>query len=114
MTAPFGALDKIVIRVPRGLGSEIFRRAKEDGCSRAEYLRRVLCEAVDYVPEPRQVPEIKLPLVRCKPAPEAPKAVDLLARGYSATQIASILRMPYRRVLELIGQGVDDEVMGTP
>lgn len=115
--------DLVTIRagVPPALADAIHRKAHAQGISASAFMRELLAlgvgETKDIEP-PRTISSI--PWVdrrkEVKPAidlpPELETPYDLFARGYSATQIAAVLKMPYREVLAQVGSRVDAMKVG--
>ena len=112
MTHPMGIVDHCDVRLPEGLGRALDKMASEQKCTRSELIRRIICEAIDYYP-PERAPDELPPQpvfknVEVKSDENAPNAcLDLFLRGWTATQIAAILRIPYKLVMQKIGADTD-------
>ncbi len=112
MTRPLGIVDHCDVRLPEGMGRALDRMASEQRCTRSELIRRIICDAIDYEPverhtEPQEPPEPSFKAARAEPVDEAETILDLFQRGWTATQIAAMKRIRYRRVMEIIGKQVD-------
>lgn len=102
--------DLVTIRagVPPALADAIHRKATAQGISASAFMRELLAvgmgETADIEAPRKMSPKATKP-VQLPPELETP--YDLFARGYSANQIAAVLKMPYREVLAQVGSRVD-------
>lgn len=108
MTRPMGIVDHCDVRLPEGMGRALDKMASLQKCTRSELIRRIICEAIDYQPPARTEEQLPPPptfkKVEATSEATAPNAcLDLFLRGWTATQIAAILRIPYKLVMQKIG-----------
>lgn len=102
----------IAVRLPNDVAAAYHARALMQGISASACIREVLALDVSRtgeMPEPRVM---VLKPVKLPPKPESETPYSLFTRGYSANQIAAVLRMPYRDVLASIGKRVDAMKVG--
>lgn len=105
-----GLAEMIAVRVPLELGARLNKIAKQANVSRAEYVRGVLAEAAYYKPRVEVKPDpVRAPYIPA-PEPERQSSFQLFERGFTGTQIAAILKIPYRLVMHEIGVGVDGAI----
>lgn len=102
----------IAVRLPDDVADAYHRRAIEQGISASACIRETLAFEVrrtGELPEPRTMVSKS---VKAVPQPHSETPYGLFTRGYSANQIAAVLRMPYRDVLASIGKRVDAMKVG--
>ena len=118
LLTPNGWEKEMRIRLSQKLHSAINRMASTESVTVPEMIRRMLEDAVGleaeagaerqkvYAP-PSPAPVAKPSRGPIEPDFGAQTAIALFQRGHTGTQIAAILRMPYRHVMAEIGAGVD-------